>query len=301
MSGKLAWGYYPTDKIWLPIQVDSAGRIKVDMSSINLDDLADVDLTGLADDDFMYYDLASGLWKPRKLADADIPATIARDTEVTAAVTAHAALATGIHGVGSYYICLAPAAAHLVRSFTKGWTSGKLLKGAGVDANPTEISGWQVVTEVIVSSNSDYIDLTSLDVNTDKFYLLFLSILNNATSLAEYSAYVQADYTATNYYRQYLRADNATISAGRTNNAGCFAAAVSKSVLGIAIITRDIAGIFRLYNLTTRNDAASMLIDNFVVAKVATVTNITSLRIQSTVANGIGVGSLLILCKPRSG
>jgi hypothetical protein len=182
MPGALAWGYYPTTKVWLPIQVDSVGRLKADMSAINLGDLADVDLTGLADDDFMYYDLASGLWKPRKLVDADIPATIcrdseladhaalsdvhhathlkiladhpltiiptmdddhipatiARDAEVATAVSDHAALTTGAHGVGANYIPAAPAASHLVRAFTKGWTADKFLKGGGVDANPVE-------------------------------------------------------------------------------------------------------------------------------------------------------------------
>lgn len=51
---------------------------------------------------------------------------------------AHKDQTTGVHGVGSSYIALAPAASHLVRTFTKGWTSGKVLKGAGVNADPTE-------------------------------------------------------------------------------------------------------------------------------------------------------------------
>jgi hypothetical protein len=55
-----------------------------------------------------------------------------------AALAAHAAAATGIHGVGSSYLALAPSASHLVRSFTKGWTSGRLLQGAGVGVDPSE-------------------------------------------------------------------------------------------------------------------------------------------------------------------
>lgn len=130
MAGAQLWGLDTTNKIWIPLQVDSSGRLKVDMSNINLGDLGNVDLTGLADDDFLYYDQASGLWKPRKLVDADIPASIARDTEVTAAVAAeaalratgdsdeataraaadaaHAALTTGIHGLKgevSFEVC----------------------------------------------------------------------------------------------------------------------------------------------------------------------------------------------------
>lgn len=51
---------------------------------------------------------------------------------------AHKDQASGVHGAGLTYLALAPAASHLVRTFTKGWTLGKYLKGAGVNANPTE-------------------------------------------------------------------------------------------------------------------------------------------------------------------
>lgn len=91
MSGALLWGYDATNKKWIPLAVDANGYVKVDLSNINLDDLADVSVATPADDDLFYYDHATGLWKSRKLVDADIPAAIARDTEVTAAVAAEAA------------------------------------------------------------------------------------------------------------------------------------------------------------------------------------------------------------------
>ena len=72
-------------------------------------------------------------------------ASKAVELRITAAIVQelqdHEALTTGVHGVGSNYIPQAPAASHLVRTFTKGWTSGKLVKGAGIDADPTEIKG----------------------------------------------------------------------------------------------------------------------------------------------------------------
>jgi len=88
MSSKLAWGYYPTTGVWLPIQVDSSGRIKVDMSNINLGDLSDVSVAAPTDDYFIYWDAATSLWKCRALVDADIPSTIARDSEVAALLAA---------------------------------------------------------------------------------------------------------------------------------------------------------------------------------------------------------------------
>ena len=61
------------------------------------------------------------------------------DFATEAALASHAAAATDIHGVGANYIPAAPAASHLVRTFTKGWTSGKSLIGSGVGADPTEM------------------------------------------------------------------------------------------------------------------------------------------------------------------
>jgi len=121
-AGKLLWGYHKATDTWIPLQVDINGKVVVDMSAIKLGDLADVSVAAPADDDLFYYDQATGLWKSRKLVDADIPAAIARDAEVASAVadeatarvadvdaeeaaritadTDHAALTTGVHGVG---------------------------------------------------------------------------------------------------------------------------------------------------------------------------------------------------------
>jgi hypothetical protein len=68
------------------------------------------------------------------------------DFATEAALAAHAAATTGVHGTGSNHLALAPAASHLVRAFTKGWTSGKYLKGAGVNADPTE---YDFITDLI--------------------------------------------------------------------------------------------------------------------------------------------------------
>jgi len=65
----------------------------------HLDDIGDVSVPSPLDGDLFYYDQASGLWKSRKLADADIPVTIARDSEVSSAIDTHAALATNVHGI----------------------------------------------------------------------------------------------------------------------------------------------------------------------------------------------------------
>lgn len=105
MAGALLWGWDNTNKVWIPLQVDENGYVKVDISNIKLNDLANVSTGAPDDDDLFYYDNATSLWKSRKLVDADIPAAIARDTEVTSAIGDHAGLDTGIHGVGASKVC----------------------------------------------------------------------------------------------------------------------------------------------------------------------------------------------------
>jgi len=65
-------------------------------SSLKLRDLSDVKLDPgtTTDEAFLVHDAATGKFGARLIADTDIPATIARDTEVTAAIAA--SLAAGI-------------------------------------------------------------------------------------------------------------------------------------------------------------------------------------------------------------
>jgi hypothetical protein len=82
---------------WVKVQCDEDGNLLVDLSGVNLNDLADVDAETPGDGEFLSFDLASGTWKARALTDADIPDTIARDAEVFAVIAAHAAISDAHH------------------------------------------------------------------------------------------------------------------------------------------------------------------------------------------------------------
>jgi len=99
MPGAYLWAWDGAN--WIKVECDINGYLKVDMSAINLDDLADVRVPAPGDQNFLYWDATAGEWTYRILVDADIPAAIARDAEVATAVSDHAALTTGIHGVGA--------------------------------------------------------------------------------------------------------------------------------------------------------------------------------------------------------
>ncbi len=207
----------------------------------------------------------------------------------------------GIHG-NDYHdpvMALGPDAAHLVRTFTKGWTLNKLLKGAGADVNPVEISGWQVVSEVIVPSAVSYVDFTSLDGNTDKFYILFVNLRNALAS--DYVCVLSAngDHTEANYYSQRIYANGDVLSGGRFNSMYLSVLPASGTLSVMAYALRDANGYYRHYTFSTLLQSSSVIIQNWACVKTATIANLTSLRIYCGDA-AIGADSVIVLCKPRT-
>jgi hypothetical protein len=63
MPGALAWGWDPTNKVWVPIQVDDQGRLQTGGAVNKLNDIGDVEVPSPADGDILYFDQATGLWK----------------------------------------------------------------------------------------------------------------------------------------------------------------------------------------------------------------------------------------------
>ena len=184
------------------------------------------------------------------------------------------------------------------------WTANKLLKGAGVGVDPTEIdvpsSGdWEVVSEVNIGSAVDYVDFTGLDGNTDKFYELFLTI-TNPEAAASFFLFVNGDTTVTNYYEQYLDANGTTVVAGRSNDPTVAYAAIGERTMARVTITRDPDGYFKYLCLMSYKTGSAVILQSRAGSKTGTVANITSLRVASSVAGAIGVGSNLLLCKPRT-
>ncbi len=217
-----------------------------------------------------------------------------------AKVDAHKDLATGVHGAGSNYLAQAPAASHLVRAFTKGWTSGKLLKGGGVNADPSEISGWEKMAEVILAATANYIDFTNLDINSDTFYIILATIKEAAAGAFPIALYRNADYTDTNYYSQYFQADGATVGGGRQNAPYITAIYAGESTALFVTVHRDPDGYMLALATSNFRRGSNISFVNRHNSSTNTTTNITSLRLYSAVASSLGIGSTFSLFKPRT-
>ena len=77
-------GYYAAGPSYLPFKVSADGTLQTSgVVSGNLDDLADVNVPTPTDQYLLYWDATAGKWQCKALVDADIPATICRDSELS--------------------------------------------------------------------------------------------------------------------------------------------------------------------------------------------------------------------------
>ena len=179
----------------------------------------------------------------------------------------------------------------------KGTEDKFLQAGATI---PGWAGGWVPVSEVDVAANCDYVDFTSLDINTDKFYILFMTVTNPQASNSLAYFFVNGDYTTTNYYRQYILGSGTSVTGARTNDPGLGNVEAGTEATWPVFIFRDPQGYARATSLCNKGDPAGITAFFVGIAKTATVENITSIRIAAQQSGGIGAGSKLVLCKPRS-
>lgn len=97
MPGAFLWGWDATNKVWREIVVNADGEVKMVAVIGNLDDIGDVDLTGIADDDIIYWDAAAGEWKPiAHLGVADAHHTKYTNANAKAAAVQSGAIIDGV-------------------------------------------------------------------------------------------------------------------------------------------------------------------------------------------------------------
>ncbi len=120
-----------------------------------LDDIPDVDVPAPVDSYLLYFDEASATWKCRALVDADIPAGIARDTEVATAVNNHAIKQYDCHGVGENYFAQAEGRNPYIAVNRAGdWDLGEEFRRAG-DDNSLAIKGGQSHPAMLYMTGKD--------------------------------------------------------------------------------------------------------------------------------------------------
>jgi len=159
---------------------------------------------------------------------------------------------------------------------------------------------WEKIAEVTVAVNSDYVDFTGLDVNTDKFYVLYMALTNPTASESFYYLFVEGDYTLTNYYSQVLNVYGSSTGIERRNDPRVAIAPAGEGSFFEVVFTRDPNGYFRAVARGSWHTGSGIQFLQHGLCKTATVTNITSARLSASVTGAIGTGSKFILCKVRT-
>jgi len=154
------------------------------------------------------------------------------------------------------------------------------------------------IGEVEVSSNCSYVEFTGLDGNSDWFYKLFAIVKRSDGNDGDIYLFVNGDTTISNYWHQGLNALGSNVTGGRYNKS--MIGWVSSFFTEVSI-SRDVNGIFRAVAYTNFRESDGIRFSIYGNCKTASISNITSLRIQSDIANGIGVGSKFILFRMRRG
>lgn len=217
-------------------------------------------------------------------------------------------LRAGRRAIMAFVLCFA-AIPLAVNAFTTPNTfiAGTPVVAADVNANFTAIKNqfdamenksWRLIHESDVGTATAAINVTGLNGNVDKTYLVIARFVNGTGSAANY--YVQPNGDAgTNYGQQYI--DGSGTGTPSKGNPGantttglhtCTAAAgtsceAQATLFGVPGFARVLFA-NEVYNVTPGAVGGLQLIAN---SWNNTAANITSLNIMTLTANGIGVGS----------
>jgi len=153
------------------------------------------------------------------------------------------------------------------------------------------------IAEITPTSNITVIDITGLDIIAHKVYLLLCNFRNPTGVNTTYKIYVEGDYTDTNYYNQYIFVDGTTVSAARSNDPAFAYAIAGTDSPSVVWIFRGPGGFFKFLSLHSRHVGSSQAFELRFGSRTTSVTNITSIRIASSVTGGIGANSKVLLFK----
>lgn len=174
-------------------------------------------------------------------------------------------------------------------------TNGQIIRQTS--GFPAWVFGWPLKASTTISGAAvTAVDFTGLDINTDKFYYLALSLKNATITEALINLYVEADYTDGHYYSQVITANDTTLAGARYNIPHLSTLAASGNTFVTVFICRDPDGYLRYNTVTATYAGSSVRFSLYSGNKSdATIANITQIRVAADVASSLAIGSVLRL------
>lgn len=153
-----------------------------------------------------------------------------------------------------------------------------------------------LLADVTVGTATTNLDINGLNIGKDEEIVLVSDVKNIGTNNI-IRLFCNGNNTATNYYNQYITANNTTISANRSNDAWfMFDSSGLFNFFQSIKLTNN--GYF-VYQSKGSNfyGGSSIRVSDVYTTSTFTATSITSLRISGSVTNGIDAGSRFQLYK----
>jgi len=180
-------------------------------------------------------------------------------------------------------------------------TSNKTLKlhdgSAWQDLEAIPIFGtFKKISEVELSSDTNQITFTGLDINTHKIYVIYANMKNADTSNPLNSdIYINGDTTETNYYTEQIYASGSTVSAQNNNRSMFLDIPAGQTAICRVFMMRTIDDHVRMVMLSNRNEGTDLMIQYNAIFYTQTATNITQIDIKVRTGNNFASGSKIYL------
>ena len=164
-------------------------------------------------------------------------------------------------------------------------------------STPILASGMELVSEQVLGAAATTVTFSSLDGDTDGAYYIHATILNTSASSATYSFLLNG--SAITSTRQLTTYNSTSVTYSRSTNPGLamvtIAAGLSGSIDLFIPITKTLSSGSRyaIANCCTATTAIQSNISAWDITTPLIGTNITSLSIQGSIANSIGINSMI--------
>lgn len=162
---------------------------------------------------------------------------------------------------------------------------------------PTAGSVGLVYSNVLAAAAQD-IDISGLNINGDRTYMLLLNLKNNLTSGNWVDLFIDGDYTESHYSGEYLSASGTTVSATRQARPAIAYLDASITISVEQKIWLGVDGYSRFVGLSTKDATGTTIVfENYAGEMTVPESNITSLRIHGANASQFAAGSIISLYK----
>jgi len=158
------------------------------------------------------------------------------------------------------------------------------------------VAGWEkIVDEQVTGAAVTSIDVTGLDLDAGKTYLMTLRVTNPLGAGCAMFMYFNNDLVNANYYAQYLSVDGGSITAGRSNFPDLGDLYQGTEGTWFFFLQREVGKIKCIGQSSYREQSAVQI--RLRTNCWVTENNVTRITIVASAANAIGVGSRFIIFK----